>query len=125
MRTYKGSCHCGYVQFEVATDLTTAIECNCSICTKKGALHHRVPAERFKLFSGENALTHYQFGSNIAKHCFCKHCGIYPFSNPRTASDTYSINVRCLEDFEMEKANIEVKPFDGKNWEEAIKMFKF
>ncbi|MDP6953456.1 MAG: GFA family protein, partial [Alphaproteobacteria bacterium] len=39
MRTYHGSCHCGTVTFEVEADLSKIIECNCSICTKKGALH--------------------------------------------------------------------------------------
>ena len=40
MYTYKGSCHCGLVQFEVRkeTPIDTLIECNCSICTKKGIL---------------------------------------------------------------------------------------
>lgn len=125
MKTYKGSCHCGQVQFAVVTDLTKATECNCSICTKKGALHHRVPPERFKLLSGQAALLQYQFGSKTAIHWFCKHCGIHPFSNPRAAPDMYSVNIRCLDDFEAEKANIEIRPFDGRNWEEAIKAFKF
>jgi len=124
MKTYKGSCHCRRVQFEVTTNLTKAISCNCSICTKKGALHHRVSAEGFKLLSGQDALTLYQFDSNIAKHWFCKHCGIHPFSNPRAAPDMYSINVHCLDDCEMEKASMAIGAFDGKNWEEAIKTFK-
>lgn len=42
-----------------------------------------------------------------------------------TSPDMYSINVRCLDDFGTEKANIEVVLFDRKNWEEAIKAFKF
>lgn len=125
MRTYKGGCHCGQVRFEIETDLTKAIECNCSICTKKGALHHRVPPERFKLLAGQDALALYQFGSKTAKHWFCKHCGIHPFSNPRAAPNMYSINVRCLDDFDTERTKIEIGAFDGKNWEEAIKTFKF
>ena len=88
-------------------------------------MHHRVPPERFKLLSGQEALALYQFGSKTAKHWYCKHCGIHPFSNPRAASNMYSINIRCLDDFETEKHNIEIRAFDGKNWEEAIKTFKF
>ena len=124
MKTYKGSCHCGRVQFEVVTDLDKAVECNCSICTKKGVLHHRVAPEQFKLVSGSDALTLYQFDSKIAKHWFCKYCGIHPFSNPRAAPAMYSINVRCLDDLDLEKANLKIKQFDGRNWEEAIKSFK-
>jgi hypothetical protein len=88
-------------------------------------LHHRVPPERFRLLAGQDTLAVYQFGSKIAKHWFCKNCGIHPFSNPRAAPGMYSINVRCLDDFEAEKADIKMGTFDGKNWEEAIKTFKF
>ncbi len=125
MKTYKGSCHCGRVQFEIETDLTQATECNCSMCTKKGALHHRVSPEHFKLLSGQEALSQYRAGTKTATHWFCKHCGIHPFSNPRAAPDMYSINIRCLDDYEGEKNNIAIRTFDGRNWEEAIKTFKF
>jgi hypothetical protein len=30
--THGGGCHCGRVRYEVATDLGTVIECNCSHC---------------------------------------------------------------------------------------------
>ncbi len=36
----------------------------------------------------------------------------------------YSINVRCLDDFDLETANLEIRKFDGRNWEEAIKSLK-
>lgn len=124
MQSYKGSCHCGQVQFEVVTDLKIAVECNCTICTKKGVLHHRVSPEQFKLLSGADALALYQFDSKIAKHWFCKHCGIHPFSNPRAAPDMYSINVRCLDNFDLETAKLEIRMFDGRHWEEAIKSLK-
>ncbi len=29
MQTYRGSCHCGRVQFEIRTELTRVSECNC------------------------------------------------------------------------------------------------
>ena len=125
MKTYKGSCHCGQIRFEVITDLTRAIRCNCSICTKKGVIHHRVAPECFSLLCGQDALMLYQFDTNVAKHWFCKHCGIHPFSNPRAAPAMYSINIRCLDDYEKLRDTIDVKLFDGKNWDEAIKLFDF
>lgn len=36
---YKGSCHCGQIAFEVEGELTQVADCNCSICTRMGALH--------------------------------------------------------------------------------------
>jgi hypothetical protein len=125
VNTYQGGCHCGQVRFEIETDLTKAIECNCSICTKKGALHHRVPPERFRLLSGQGALALYQSGTRIAKHWFCKYCGIHVYSNPRAAPDMISVNIRCLDDFHLVKNDIEIRQFDGMNWEEAVETFKF
>ncbi|MGR8934399.1 MAG: GFA family protein [Gammaproteobacteria bacterium] len=119
MRTYRGSCHCKAVQFEITTGLTQAIACNCSICSKKGALHHRVSPQQFKLLTGEDALALYQFGTKTAKHWFCKHCGIHPFSNPRLAPEQYSINICCLDDFDIASSTVQMQAFDGKNWEEA------
>jgi hypothetical protein len=124
MRTYRGSCHCGKVRFEIQADLHKVVECNCSVCTRKGALHHRVPPDSFKLLSGEDALTPYQFGTKVAQHYFCKYCGIHPFSRPRAAPEMYSVNVRCLEDFHSILPDVEVVKFDGRNWEEAIKTLK-
>lgn len=124
MNTYRGGCHCGQVRFEIETELDKAIECNCSICTKKGALHHRVPPERFRLLSDRDALALYQSCTRIAKHWFCKHCGIHVYSNPRAAPDMVSANIRCLDDFHLVKDGIEIRQFDGLNWEEAVKTFK-
>ena len=52
MKTYKGSCHCGRVRFEIRTELTRVSECNCSICRRKGYLHHMVTPDRFRLIQG-------------------------------------------------------------------------
>ncbi|MEZ5452828.1 MAG: GFA family protein [Thiothrix sp.] len=120
MKTYHGSCHCGRVKFSVETTLDKVVDCNCSICTKKGVLHHRVAPENFKLLAGEEFLALYQFDSKEARHYFCKECGIHPFSNPRAAPDQYSINVRCLDEFDLTTASYEVVKFDGRNWEAAV-----
>lgn len=124
MKTFQGGCHCGQVRFEIETDLNKAIECNCSICTKKGALLHRVPPENFRLLSDEDALTLYRFATGIAQHWFCRHCGIHAFNRPRAAPERYSINIRCLDDFHRLKNVIEIVPFDGQNWEEAVKALR-
>lgn len=120
MKTYHGSCHCGRVTFRVETILDKVVACNCSICTKKGVLHHRVAPAQFTLLSGAESLALYQFDTKEARHYFCKECGIHPFSNPRAAPDHYSINVRCLDDFDLGTAAYEVVPFDGRNWEDAV-----
>ncbi len=124
-KIYTGSCHCGRVRFEIQATLDSVTECNCTICYKKGALLRRVPADKFKLLSGQEDLAQYQFNTRVAKHFFCKHCGIHPFSNPRAAPEQYTVNVRCLDDFDLGTARPAVRQFDGRNWEEAVKSFQF
>jgi hypothetical protein len=61
----------------------------------------------------------YQFNTKIARHFFCRHCGIHSFRNPRSNPDSYVVNVRCLDDFDVETAKYDVELFDGRNWEAA------
>jgi len=82
LKSYQASCHRGAVKFEVQTTLSPAIRCNCSLCRRKGAVMASVVPEHFKLLSGEEFLSLYQFNTRIAKHYFCKVCGIYTFHHP-------------------------------------------
>jgi len=119
-QTYHGSCHCGQVTYEIDADLSKLVRCTCSICTKKGGLFVRLPPARFRLLSGAEDLTAYQFNTGTAKHLFCKHCGVHPFGHPRTDPEAYLVNVRCLDDFDLEAAAPEIEIFDGRNWEAAF-----
>ena len=121
MRTYHGSCHCGAITFEVDADLSKIGDCNCSICRKKGSLHHSVEQECFRLLTGADNLRVYQFNKLIAKHFFCRTCGIHTYSHPRTAPEKFNVNVRCLDDFDLQAAPYELSHFDGRNWEQAFK----
>lgn len=114
MRTYRGSCHCGKVQFEIKSTLDPAKRCNCSLCVRKGAIMTRVPVESFTLLSGEEFLSLYQFNSMVAKHYFCKVCGIYTFHRPRTAPELYGVNVGCLDG--VDPLTLEVGLNDGRSF---------
>ncbi len=112
----KGSCHCGLVSFKARLpDDITVDECNCSICERVGFLHIIVPRSRFEIVTGKDQLTEYQFNSKIAKHLFCRQCGVKPFYVPRSNPDGYSLNLRCMDRGQFK--TITIRPFDGKNWE--------
>ncbi|HEX4479664.1 MAG TPA: GFA family protein, partial [Rudaea sp.] len=87
-----------------------AIDCKCSICRMAGYLHLIVPATRFRLLRGADDLTEYTFNTGVAKHTFCRTCGIKPFYVPRSNPDGFDINVNCLERDTIEE--IDVTPFD-------------
>ena len=118
MVTHRGGCHCGRVRFEAQAPARVQVtECNCSMCARSGYLHLIVPKERFKLVSGAEALTTYQFNTGTARHLFCSVCGVKSFYVPRSHPDGYSVNARCLDEGTLEDMTIVRK--DGKNWEKT------
>jgi hypothetical protein len=100
MQTYRGSCHCGAVTFEIQTDFPELTTCDCSICRRKNALMVKVHEDQFKLLSGDHSLSEYRFHTMTARHFFCKTCGIYPFHRKRVTPDYFGVNVFCLHDFD-------------------------
>ncbi len=109
--THRGGCHCGAVAFEVdAPAQPTVVACNCSICSKTGFMHLIVPKSKFRLLRGETWLTEYRFGTDVAKHLFCRKCGVKSFYIPKSNPDGYSVNVRCIDQATLHSVN--VMPFD-------------
>ena len=96
--THHGSCHCGTVTFEVDTPVTPAVRCNCSMCKRKGALMSPFfETSKLRILTGKDDLTTYQFNTHVAKHYFCRHCGIYPFHQTRKDPNLWRVNLGCLE----------------------------
>lgn len=112
--TYRGSCHCGKVAFEVEGEPDSALACNCSICSRKGSLLWAVPRENLRLLTPEGNLTTYTFNMHVIKHQFCTTCGIHPYGEgtDRDGSRMAAINLRCLEDFRLDA--VPVQHFDGR-----------
>jgi hypothetical protein len=114
--THRGGCHCRRVRFEVDAPADLVVQdCNCSLCAMTGFLHLIVPASRFRLLSGADVLTEYTFNTGVARHRFCRVCGIKSFYIPRSNPDGVDVNVRCLDEGTV--TSLTVEPFDGANWE--------
>jgi hypothetical protein len=113
-KTYQGSCHCGKVKFEATADLSgEMISCNCSLCGRTGALLAFVPKTAFKLLSGDDALTDYQFNKKTIHHYFCSTCGVRSFAAASMPDGTEmrALNVRCLEG--VDPKAVKLKHYDG------------
>jgi len=122
MVKHRGGCHCGRVRFEFsAPEVIRVSECNCSVCAKSGYLGLTVPRSRFELLAGEDSLSTYTFNTGVAKHLFCRHCGIKSFYVPRSHPTAYNVNVRCLDPGTIR--NMTVKPFNGQEWEKHASEF--
>jgi len=109
--THRGGCHCGCVRFEVdAPARIAALECDCSICRMSGFLHLIVPASCFRLLEGTECLAEYTFNTGVARHRFCRICGVKSFYVPRSNPDGIDVNVRCLDPATIE--GVDVGRFD-------------
>ena len=95
----RASCHCGAVQLEVELPdgIGNLLRCNCSLCSRKGAIMMAVPLARLKVVAGADKLSLYQWNKRIAKHYFCSVCGIYTHHQRRMDPTQFGINVACLE----------------------------
>lgn len=112
---YKGSCHCGKNAFEVEGEITGVVSCNCSICSRKGALMWFVPRESLHLLTPEDNLAAYTFNKHAIKHRFCPTCGIHPYGegvSPKGGGIMAGVNIRCLEGVDPD--SFPVKHFDGR-----------
>jgi hypothetical protein len=82
-----------------------------------GYLHLIVPAARFQLVSGADALCTYTFNTGVAKHTFCSTCGVKSFYIPRSHPEGFSVNARCIDPGSI--TSMSITQFEGLDWENA------
>lgn len=116
MARYEGSCHCGRIAFEVEGVVEEVIDCNCSLCRRRGGLLAAFPRSALTLKTPESDLGTYRFNREAIEHRFCPTCGIAPFSEGKGADGVAMtmVNVRCLPALDL--ASLKVTAFDGASY---------
>ena len=115
MTTNTGGCHCGKIAFDFDGEITGAMECNCSLCAKRGGLLHFVPVSAFRLNTPREGVATYQFNKHVIDHHFCTTCGIAPFSEgkDRGGNSMVMVNLRCVDG--VDPRNLAIKFHDGRH----------
>mgnify|MGYP001132984842 CR=1 FL=1 len=111
MTVYSGGCHCGKVAFDFESEtITEGLECNCSICGRKGTILHFVPASAFTLKTAREALGTYTFNRHVIQHHFCATCGVSAFGEGADPGGNRmaAINLRCVEGIDPRALKITV-----------------
>ncbi len=123
MKTYTASCHCGAVRVECDLDLAQGTSrCNCGICQRQRFWKAMAAPQAFRLLQGGDMLTHYEFGSRMITHSFCRRCGVKLFGRVHADSpvgELYALNVTCLDASDAELAAAPVTFQNGRDnhWE--------
>jgi hypothetical protein len=108
-----GSCHCGKIAYETESEPTEAMQCNCSICRRKGYLLAFSTPDDFELKTSRDDIAVYTFNHGNIRHQFCKTCGCAPFGEG-TGPDgkaMVAINLRCTDGIDLSK--LKITEFDG------------
>jgi hypothetical protein len=110
------TCHCGSVVLEL--ELPDGVEnprrCNCSLCSRRGAINSSVALAHLHIVQGQDCLSTYRFNTMVATHYFCSKCGIYTHHQRRSDPLVYGYNVACLEGVDVFALG-EVPTSDGRN----------
>lgn len=94
---FKMSFWCLEVDDQFDNGLENIHRCDCSLCSRKGAVMAMVPITHLKVTKGKDNLTLYQWNTKVAEHYFCKICGIYTHHKHRSNPIQYGINIVCIE----------------------------
>lgn len=99
-----GRCHCGNIAFALHWDpdpeRIPARACDCSFCTRHGAVWIANPQGRLRIEVREAAqVSHYAFGTRTAQFLVCARCGVVPAVLSRIDGNLYAVvNAQCAED---------------------------
>ncbi|MFN7160302.1 MAG: GFA family protein [Candidatus Gracilibacteria bacterium] len=112
---FHGSCHCKNIEFTVDAPITEVMECNCSICSRKGFLLAFVSQDQISINAPEKPLTKYLFNKDKIMHEFCPVCGVQCFAsvNNEDGTKSFAVNVRTVQDIDIPA--LPVTQVDGKS----------
>jgi hypothetical protein len=110
---YEGSCHCGKIAFDVEGEFNDGLECNCSICRRRGSILAFVPAGDFTLKTPQSDVSTYTFNTHVLQHHFCATCGVAPYADGKApdGKPMAAVNLRCIPAVDL--SALTITHFDG------------
>lgn len=110
----EGSCHCGNVKWTYSLPLESVTACNCTLCSRYGALWAYAHLDHGITASGETSV--YMRGSKRNGFNFCKVCGCVVFYLSNSKDDQgrlrMAVNLRMIKDPKL-IANLPIDHFEG------------
>lgn len=118
--SYRGSCLCGAVRFEIDEFLSEAAHCHCSMCRKfhgaAFATFASVHRSKFRWLSGTDSLERYT-AVNGTMRGFCRHCGSsLTFFSPRAPEELVEVALGAMDTDVPVKPNAHIFMGAAANW---------
>ena len=125
MWTLTGTCHCGAIRGTLnSTKPPEALQvraCQCSFCTRHGAMTASDPAGRASFEIHRPGLAEYRFGTRTGASLICARCGIYAGVILEEGGKAWSVlNVRGLAVAQLQGRSAEPVVYDGETPEARI-----
>ncbi|HEY8575007.1 MAG TPA: GFA family protein [Devosia sp.] len=124
-------CHCGATQIELPHKPERAADCNCTFCSRTGAVWGYFKPGELHIAAGEHDKFYSASGFGNEHH-FCSHCGMQTYGVSPDWSSVYNddgtpkgepgamptgqifaVNLRLIDDFDW--SSIQVEHMDGRN----------
>jgi hypothetical protein len=115
---FTASCHCQAVRIVIAALPTAVTDCNCSVCSRYGALWAYYTRDQVRLTAEPSLLSRYSWGDRTIEFCHCRHCGCLTHyeSVEKHAGSRFALNARMLPLDTL--ASLPLRHFDGADsWE--------
>ena len=129
--TLIATCHCGSTRIALPSHPTSAKSCNCTYCSRAGAVWAYYKPGALAFLAQEGEATYAPGGMN--RHHFCSKCGMQTWGDspdwasmynadgtPKDGEGSgvptdrlYAVNLRLVEDIDWSK--VAVEELDGRN----------
>ncbi|MEW5250475.1 GFA family protein [Microbulbifer sp. 2201CG32-9] len=108
-----GKCHCGNVSLTIDKPSAEATQCNCSICSRYGAIWGYFQPAQVAVSIGEKGVSAYSHGDQCIRFISCSHChcATHYHTTTTVSPARLAINYRMF-DAEILEA-IKIRYFDG------------
>ena len=118
--SYRGSCLCGQVRFEVDEFLPRTGNCHCSMCRKFHGAAYATIAEtsrdRFRWLAGEELLKDYVADNGTTRR-FCGNCGSsLTFASPLADPELVEIALGAFDDEVPVEPDAHIYVASGASW---------
>ena len=94
----EASCHCGKVKIQIPNSTEKVTSCNCSVCTRYGALWAYFEPINVTVNCDKDALGSYSWGDKTIEFKHCKSCGCITHYTPTDCGnkDRMAVNFRLV-----------------------------